>query len=91
MLDITNRELSQLGTTNVEKNNIFAQYVELQQRKAIAAEKAKELRDWQQTLKEWEQCLKKMKCEDKILKMNIVKLCAKNRARCGPLQEEIRS
>jgi len=67
-LDIISKELSQLGTTNVEKNSIFAQYVQVQQRRAIAAEKAIECRDRQHTFNETEQCLKEMKYEDKILK-----------------------
>ena len=32
-----------------------------------------------------------MKYEDKILRMNIVEMCAKDRSRYDPLQEEIRS
>ena len=30
VLDIMTKELSQLGTSNLKKNNIFAQYVEVQ-------------------------------------------------------------
>jgi len=52
----------------------LAQYVQVQQRRAIAAEKAIELRDRQQSFKEREQQLKEIKYEDKIFKMNIAKI-----------------
>jgi len=65
--------------------------VQVQHRKAIQDEKAVQLRYQQQIFKEREQCLKEMKYEGTILKMNIAKMCAKDRARSGLLQEEIRS
>jgi len=80
-----------LGTKNVEKNSIFAQYVQVQQRRAIATEKAIELRDLQHTFKEKEQHIEEMKYEDKILKMDIVEMCPKDRALYGLLQDKIRS
>jgi len=49
--------------------------VPVQQRRAIAAEKAIKLRDRHQSFKEKEQRLKEMKYEGKILKMNTAKLC----------------
>ena len=61
-IDIMTKALSQLGTTNVENNFILAQYVQVQQRRAIVVEKDIELRDRRQSFKEREQCLKDEHC-----------------------------
>jgi len=57
-MDIMTKELSHLGTINLEKNSMLAQYMQVQQRRAIAAEKTIELRDRHQSFKEREQRLK---------------------------------
>ena len=84
-------ELGKLGTSTVEKNSMLAKYVELQQEKMKQAEKAMQLRDQYQAFKAEEQRIKVMKYEDKILQMNIAQMCPEDRARYGPLQEQIRS
>jgi len=42
-MEVMTKELWKLGTSSVEKNSILTQYVEGQQRKVLAAEKAVEL------------------------------------------------
>ena len=44
VLDLMTKELSGLETTNANKNSIFTQYVQVQERKLPAAEEAIELR-----------------------------------------------
>jgi len=82
-MEVMTKELAQFETSTVEKNSILAQYVQIQHRKAMAAEEAIELRDRHQSFKEEEQHLKVKKYEDKILKMNIAQMCHEDRARYG--------
>ena len=77
--------------TNVEKNSTFAQYVQAQQGKVIAAKKAIELRYQHKVFNEREQRFKELKYKDKILRTNIAEMCAEDCVQYGPLQKQIRS
>ena len=63
---------------------MFERYVIAQEKKAEAAKRAVELIDSHQQFQ-------RMKYEDKILRMDIGKMCPEDQARYGQLQEEIRS
>ena len=84
-MEVMTKKLEKLGTSSVEKNSILAQYVEVQYRKALAAEKAVELRDRHQAFKEEECRLRIIRYEDKILHMNIAQMCPEDRTRYDPL------
>ena len=89
--EILSKELEKLGTASVEKNSVLAEYVEVQREKLKQAQQAMQLRDQYQAFKAEEQRIRVMKYEDKILQMNIAQMCPEDRARYGPMQEQIRN
>jgi len=91
VLDIVTNELSTLGTTNVKNSTMFERYVIAQETKAAAAKVKAEAAKRAVELIDSHQHFQQMKYEDKILRMDIAKMCPKDQARYGPLEEEIRS
>ena len=91
ILDVVTKELSTLGTTNVKNSTMFERYVIAQEKKAEAARVKAEAAKRAVELIDSHQQFQRMKYEDKILRMDIGKMCPEDQARYGPLQEEIRS
>ena len=91
VLDVVTKELSTLGTTNVKNSTMFERYVIAQEKKAEAAKVKAEAAKRAVELIDSHQHFQRMKYEDKILRMDIAKMCPEDQARYGPLQEEIRS
>ena len=85
VLDVVTKELSTMGTTNVKNSTMFERYVIAQEKKAepakVKAEAAKRVVE----LIDSHQHSQRMKYEDKILRMDIAKMCPDDQARYGPL------
>jgi len=84
-------KISTMGTTNVKNSVMWERYVIAQEKKAEAAKVKAEAAKRAVELIDSHQYLQRMKYEDKILRMDIAKMCPEDQARYGPLQEEIRS
>ena len=84
LTEVISKELSFLGSSRVKDSESFAKYVEVQAIKAQATKDAIALRNRDQRLKE-------LKYEDKILSMDISRMCPEDQARYSAMKEEIRS
>ena len=75
----------------MKNSTMFERYVIAQEKKAEAARVKVEAAKRAVELIDSHQQFQRMKYEDKILRMDIGKMCPEDQARYGPLQEEFRS
>jgi len=75
VLDVVTKELSTLGTANVKNNTMWERYVIAQEKRAEGAKVKAETAKRAVELRDSHQRLERMKYEDKILKMDIAKMC----------------
>jgi len=80
VLDVVTKELSTLGTTNVKNSTMWERYVIAQEKRAEAAKVKAEATKRVVELKDSHQRLERMKYEDKILRMDIAKMCPEDQA-----------